>query len=79
MSVADTNDKSILRSAIENADGSQFEAVLSILKRCDSIEFTRSAAKAEVDRALSALESLPQNDYSQALKALAQFTLERVA
>lgn len=79
MGVSDAKDKAILKTAIENADGAQFEAVLAILKRYDSIEYTRNAATSEVDRALSALETLPESDYRNALRALALFTIERFA
>lgn len=79
MSVANAEDKAVLKTAIENADASQFETVLAILRRCDSIRYTQDAANQEVDRALSALESLPENAHTDALKALARFTVERVA
>ena len=69
----------LIRSAIENGGGeqAQLDAVIQVIKETGSLDYTREAATAEVSKAIENLQCLPDNNYKQALEALARFTVSR--
>lgn len=70
----------LIRHAIEN--GGQREklpAVLEAMEQTGAIEYARQCALDETAKACKALEGLPANDFTQALHALAEVAVERVA
>ena len=51
--------------------------ILAAIADTNAIEFTRSVAKTEVERAISALSPLPDSVYKEALKELANYAIAR--
>lgn len=75
---ANTDDANLIKSAIENADGlPHFEAILKIMKKTGSIEYTRQKAIEEADLAKAALSIIPNSEYKEALIGLADLSVKR--
>ena len=70
-------ERSTIKQAIESGGTGQIGSIVAIVQKTGALEATRQAAAAEARRALKALENLPQNSYSDALRALASQLLER--
>ena len=51
--------------------------ILQAIAETNAIEFTRNVAKSEVDLALAALDVLPDSEYKEALKNLANYAISR--
>ena len=67
----------IVRQAIENGSADQLEQIVAIVRDTGALLAARDAAAAEAQRAITALELLPANDYSANLLQLAAQLLER--
>ncbi|KTC78039.1 polyprenyl synthetase family protein [Legionella brunensis] len=67
----------IIKDSIKKGSLQNLAAILAAIEETDAIEFTRNYAALEVDRALSALQSLPDSAYKKALEELAQFAIQR--
>lgn len=67
----------IVRQAIENGSADQLEHIVSIVRETGALSAARDAAAAEAQRAMTALELLPANDYSTNLLQLAAQLLAR--
>lgn len=70
--------KKLIRHAIESGDG-DFFAVAQAIQQTDALEHTRRAAQTEINLAIQALESLPDNEIKVTLQKLAGFSLSRTA
>ena len=70
-------ERSTVKQAIESGGTGQIDSIVAIVQKTGALEATRQAAAAEAQRALKALENLPQNSYSDALRELASQLLER--
>jgi octaprenyl-diphosphate synthase len=70
-------ERSTVQQAIESGGTGQIDSIVAIVQKTGALEATRQAAAAEARRALSALQNLPQNPYSEALRELASQLLER--
>jgi len=70
-------ERQLLRTAIENRDHGQIDAVLHILKGTGALEYTYDCAQQECESAISALSALPESVYKNALTSLAEFSVER--
>ena len=66
-----------IRQAIETGGTEQMAKIIAIVQRSGALEATRAAAAAEAQCALNALQALPQNPYSDALRQLASQLLQR--
>lgn len=64
--------ESLKKGSLEN-----LPEILTAIKSTKAIEYTRSIAANEVDKALLALEILPSTIYKEALRELAHFSLTR--
>ena len=53
--------------------------IIQIVQKTGALTATRDAAAAEAQRALDALQNLPQNTYADALRQLASQLLDRRA
>ncbi len=67
----------ILREAITQGGKKLIEEVIAILKSTKAIEYTASVAQKEADLAIKALTGLPTSNYTDALYALAKFSVNR--
>jgi octaprenyl-diphosphate synthase len=67
----------LVRDAILEGGRDHIDEVAATVKASGAIDYTRRMARKEADSAISALEVLHTSPYSQALKALAEFSVER--
>lgn len=67
----------VLRDAIENGDRDKFKEVYEIVESTQAIAYTARRAREEAEKAIAALDCLPDSEYKQALIGLAQFSVER--
>ncbi len=65
--------KSIATGGTENLD-----KVISIVRNSGALDYCMQRAKEETSSAISALQSLPESPYRQALEALAKLALDRI-
>jgi octaprenyl-diphosphate synthase len=70
-------ERSTVQQAIESGGTGQIDSIIAIVQKTGALEATRQAAAAEARRALNALQNLPKNPYSEALRELASQLLER--
>lgn len=71
----------VVRSAIESESGGleHLDAVLAAIEQTGALDYTRAVAQKEADASLSALASLPDSDYKQALISLSQYAVDRAS
>jgi octaprenyl-diphosphate synthase len=67
----------LIRHAIENGNTDRLDEILSIVRHCGGLDDARQAAQAEAQRAIDAIQTLPDNAWTQALVALAGSLLDR--
>lgn len=70
-------ERATIRQAIETGGTDQMAQIIVIVHQTGALQATRDAAAAEAQRALNALQGLPENRYSNALRQLASELLER--
>jgi octaprenyl-diphosphate synthase len=70
-------ERNVIQQAIESGGTGQIDSVIAIVQKTGALQATRQAAATEAQRALDALQTLPQNPYSEALRNLASQLLER--
>lgn len=69
---------SLIRKAIEEGNGRHLlEPVLATMQQCGSLDYTRQRAEEEADKAISALQHLPETPYRNALEGLAHLAVQR--
>ncbi|NBU25233.1 MAG: octaprenyl diphosphate synthase [Gammaproteobacteria bacterium] len=69
--------KRLIRNAIEQGGLEQLEVIVAAIESTGALEYTRRLAQDEADRALMALQALPETPCKQGLAALARFAVER--
>ena len=50
---------------------------MKAVQNSGALEYTHAVAKNECDAAMRCLEQMPDNDYKNALRLIAQFSIER--
>ena len=71
------DERATLRHAIETGGTEKMAQIIAIVQQTGALQATRDAAAAEAQRALNALQTFPQNPYSDSLKQLASQLLAR--
>lgn len=66
-----------IKSSLLQGDTNNLQTILKALEETKAIEYTRQFAKDEIDRAISALQELPESKYRTALIQLAEFAINR--
>jgi octaprenyl-diphosphate synthase len=83
MQRATASEASLIRQVIEQPQADTLEkqlaSILAIIRRTDALQATHAAAQAESQRAIMALDGLPDSIYKTALLKLAQLSLTRTA
>ncbi len=74
---SNSNEAEIIINSIKNGDRDAFNAVYAIVKSSKAIEYTEERANEEAQKAINALDSIPESEYKQALLALAKFSVQR--
>jgi octaprenyl-diphosphate synthase len=77
MQRASSDERAIIKSAIESGDVHLLDEVVRIVKNTGALEVTRQAAGAEAVRAISAAKRLPRTPYSASMIRLASDLLGR--
>lgn len=67
----------IIANAIRNGDASQLNAILEIVQATGAMTYTLDAAREQVRQAITELNSLPDNTFTQAMRQVAEFSLAR--
>ena len=67
----------IIIDAIRDGSRDTFNAVYEVVKATNAIEYTEQCAKQAADKAIDALQCLPDSEYKTALKQLARFSVQR--
>ncbi|MGE4799597.1 octaprenyl diphosphate synthase [Yersinia hibernica] len=68
----------MIRRAIEEGNGRHLlTPVLVAMQQCGSLDYTRQRAEEEADKAIAALQVLPDSEYRQALEGLAHIAVQR--
>ena len=68
----------MIRGAIEQGNGRHLlEPVLQAMQQCGSLEYTRQRAEEEADKAIAALQVLPESAHRAALEGLAHLAVQR--
>lgn len=73
----DDGQRAFIRDAILSGDVSEMAQLLSIVKATGGLQYTSDMARAEVDKAINCLASLPSSKYTQAMQNLAEFAVAR--
>lgn len=74
----DPEDQVLIREAIEKANGLPHLArIQRIMDETGALAYTKRCANEEAEKAVAALEAVPESDYKQALIALAYISVER--
>lgn len=79
MQRATAPERVIIEQAIETGGIDQMAEIIDIVQKTGALTATRAAAAAEAQRALDALQNLPQNSHADALRQLASQLLDRRA
>ncbi|MBN3195341.1 octaprenyl diphosphate synthase [Pectobacterium versatile] len=70
--------RSMIRKAIEEGNGRHLLGpVLAAMQQCGSLDYTRQRAEEEADKAISALQLLPETPHRAALEGLAHLAVQR--
>lgn len=74
----DPQQTAMIREAIEQGNGRHLlDPVLEAMRQCGSLEWTRMRAEEEADKAIAALQALPESPWRSALEALAHMAVQR--
>jgi len=71
--------RALIKTAIEAGDTTQLPQIVAIVRETGALDATRTAAAAEAQRAIDAIQGLPVNLHSSSLLQLAAQLLERRA
>ncbi len=69
--------KDLITQAIRDGDASQLEKVVAIVRDTGALAYTAQCAQDQVDQAIACLASLPDNRFTNAMKELAEFAIQR--
>jgi len=79
MQRATASERVIIEQAIVTGGLDHMAQIIEIVQKTGALTATRAAAAAEAQRALDALQNLPQNTHADALRQLASQLLDRRA
>lgn len=77
MQRGDTQERQLIRSAIETGSAGSLDQILLIVQRTGALDVARRAAAAEAERAAAAAATLPQNAFTRGLIELAAQSVGR--
>lgn len=77
MATAGPADRRLVRESIERGGAEHIDAILEVLERCGSIEYTREQARAEARQALDELQVLAPGSHRDALGGLVDHAIDR--
>ena len=68
-----------VRTALQNADRAYFDKIHQYVTESDALEYCMMQAKEAVSRAIHCLDFLPDNEITQAMRQMADLSVERAA
>ena len=68
-----------VRTALQNADRAYFDKIHQYVAESDALEYCMTQAKEAVNRAIHCLDFLPDNEIIQAMRQMAELSVERAA
>ena len=77
MQVGDARDSALVRDAITEKSADNLDAVLTAVKRNESLDYTRQSAQRYHSRAVDILQALPRGRARTALQSLAALSVDR--
>ncbi|MDQ2994176.1 MAG: polyprenyl synthetase family protein [Pseudomonadota bacterium] len=77
MQHADSQDKALIHSAIENNSREHLDAIIATIAKTNAVQYTLDKAKQHAMIAIAELEHLPPSRYRDGLAALAKFSISR--
>jgi len=77
MQKAPVEEADIIANALRNGSVEEIDKVVSIVKQYDGLTGTMEKAKLHIDSAILQLDGFPENTFSQAMKDLALFSINR--
>ncbi len=77
MQQGDDRQKALIRSAIEEGSREHIEAITRILEKTGALDYTMKQAREQAESAKSAIVSLAESEYKQALLFLADYAVDR--
>lgn len=77
MQTVSSADQALIRTAIEQGDVTQLDAISRIVRECGALDVSLDFAKAQAQRAIDALQALPDGAYKSALMELPLLSLKR--
>lgn len=69
--------RELLRTLLQSRDGDKGDKIRNLILPSRSIEYARDAARGHIDRARTAIASLPESDARQVLDTMAEFVISR--
>ena len=79
MEQGDEAQSALIRKAIEQGGYDMLDEVQVIIQQTGALEYTRTVAQQEADKAIEQLAHLPESEYKHALELLAFFSVQRNA
>ncbi|KEA64514.1 Octaprenyl diphosphate synthase [Marinobacterium lacunae] len=71
------SERSLVREAIRRGGLDDLEPILQIVHRTGAIDYTKAQARAQVDSAIAAIDTLPYNSFRDTLHTIANMAVER--
>lgn len=67
----------LIKQAIQDGDRDAHTNILQIVQKIGSVDYTAQRAREEADKAIDALSIMPDSPYTEAMKQLAEFSIQR--
>ena len=77
MSAGSEQQRELIRNAIIEGGLDRMDEIRAIIEATGALDYTAQRARAAADAAVAALDAIPDNPHSQALKLLAEFAIQR--
>ena len=77
MNTGSEEQRELIRSAIVAGGRERMDEIQAVMHETGALEYTAQRARAAADAAIAALDAIPDNPHSHALKLLAEFAIQR--
>ena len=77
MAVGSPAEAKLIREAIEHGGLENLNEIRAVIESTGALEYTARRAQEAAEKAIGALEGLPESDYQRALEAIAEFSVSR--
>jgi octaprenyl-diphosphate synthase len=77
MSAGNETQRQLIRDAITAGGRENMREIQAVIQSTGALEYTVQRARAASDEAIAALDAIPESPYGEALKALAEFAVQR--